>query len=87
MQAGQQTYMKFSIEVTVGFKNKCIKDNILLMIVSSKSTLLIILLEVHGITHSGNNSPFWFAQSVRAGCPYSDYRVQSFLVGLELPVL
>ena len=60
---------------TVGFKGKCVKDDILLMPVSSKNTLLIIILEVHCIPHSVNNHPVWSAQYVRTGCPYSDHRV------------
>ena len=39
------------------------------MIVSSKNTLLIVLLEMHGIPHSRNNNSIWFAQRVRATVP------------------
>ena len=39
------------------FKRKCVKDNLLLIINSSKNTLLIILLEVHDILHFGNSDP------------------------------
>ena len=61
MPAGQQSYLDFWKEVTIGFKRKCVKDNFVLMIVSSKNTLFIILLEVHGIPHSGNSSSVWSA--------------------------
>ena len=47
--------------VTVGFKRKCVKDNLLLMIVSSKNILLIVLLEMHGIPHSRNSNSIWSA--------------------------
>ena len=58
--------------------------DLLLIINSSKNTLLIILLEVHGIPHSRNNSLVWSAQRVRTNCLYSNHRVWSFPVGLEL---
>ena len=59
----------------VGFKGKCVKDDILLMPISSKNALLIIILEVHSIPHSGNDHPVWSTQYVRTGCPYSDHRL------------
>ena len=58
----------------------------LLMIVSSKKTLLIILLKVHGVSHSRHNSPVCYAKCIRSDCPYSNYRVWPFLIGLELLV-
>ena len=47
------------------------------MIISSKNTLLIILLEVHGIPHSRNSSHIWPYQRVRTGCLYSNHNVWS----------
>ena len=49
----------------VSFKRKCVKDNRLLMIISTKNSLMVILLEVHGIPHSGCISSVWPAQQVR----------------------
>ena len=64
------------------------KDNLLLMVISSNNTLLIkiVLLKMHDIAHSRNNSPVWFAQCIRPDRPYSNHRVWSFPVGLELTV-
>ena len=47
------------------------------MIISSKNTLLIILLEVHGIPHSRNSSHIWPAQRLRIGFLYSNHSVWS----------
>ena len=76
----------FLNKVIVGFKRKCVKNNLLLMVSSSKNTLLRVLLKMHDIPHPGNSSPVWFAQHIRLGCPYSDHHVWSFLVGLEFPI-
>ena len=76
----------FCEEAIVGFKRKHVKNNLLLMVISSKNTLLVVLLKMHGVPHFGNNSLVLFAQRIRPDCPYSDHRVWSFQIGLELPV-
>ena len=62
------------------------KDILLLMVISSKNTLLIVLLKMHGIPHSENSSPVWFAQCIRPDSPCSNHRVWFFPVGLELVI-
>ena len=58
MPAEQQPYLDFLWEeAIVGFKRKCVKNNILLMVKSSKNTLLVVLLKMHGVPHSVNSNP------------------------------